>query len=171
MDQVVIVNENDEEIGLKDKVEAHLGSGALHRAFVVIVFNSNGEILIHQRSAEKMLWPLVWDNACASHPQKGESYEAAGERRLTEELGFTCKLELVDKFEYHAMYKDVGAESELCATLIGKYDGEAKPNPAEIADWKWVSEEKLKEEMEKNSEIYTPWFIIALKRLNELKRI
>jgi len=165
MEHVVLVNEDDKEIGLSEKIQAHLGNGFLHRAFACFVINKKGELLIQKRSREKMLWPLYWDNTCSSHPIKDESYEEAGARRLSEELGFTCQLKNVDKFTYQVNFNDVGAENEICAILTGNYDGELKPNPTEIAEYKWISLLELKKDIEKNAHEYTPWFLIAFERL------
>ena len=167
MIDVVLVDDQDNEVGLKEKFAAHMGDGDYHRAITVIVFNSNGETLIAQRSAEKMLWPLVWDNTCASHPLPGEGYEASGERRLAEELGFTCKLRVVDRFSYKEPYQDVGTEHELCTTLLGNYDGPVNPVTEEVADYKWISIVDLKTDMANNPDKYTIWFKIALDRLIE----
>ncbi len=171
MVDLVLIDENDNPIGVKEKMAAHLGDGDLHRAFTILVFNDKGETLVAMRSAEKMLWPLFWDNACASHPLENEGYEAAGERRLSEELGFTCKLEIADRFQYKEKYLDVGSENEVCTTLIGKYDGEVQPVPAEVAEIKWMSVKDLKDDMTKNPDIYTIWFKIVLDRLLEQGKI
>ena len=164
-EQVVLVDEQDSPLGLHGKVEAHVGEGLLHRAFVALVFNAEGQLLIAQRAAGKMLWSLWWDNTCASHPRDGEAYEAAGERRLSEELGFSCPLRLADKFNYHAPFQDIGSEREVCATLIGSYNGAVAPNANEVADWKWVDVPALLEDFEAQPEVYTPWFMLALQRL------
>lgn len=167
MADLVLVDSQDNEIGVMEKVQAHLGDGTLHRAFSAIVFNKNGEALIAQRSAGKMLWPLNWDNTCASHPFPGEDIVASGERRLSEELGFTCPLKKVDVFQYQAKYLDVGAENELCATLIGEYNGLVDLVESEVADYKWVSITDLKSDMVTNPDKYTIWFKIAVDRLIE----
>ncbi len=171
MIEVVLVDERDNEIGLKEKVQAHLGEGSLHRAFTIFVFNDNGETLVTRRSASKMLWPLIWDSACASHPIKGETQEHAGQRRLTEELGFTCQLEAADRFQYKEKYKDIGSENEVCTTLVGEYNGEVHPVPSEVAEFKWLSIKDLKADMAKNPDEYAIWFIIAVDRLIEQGRI
>ncbi len=165
MINLVLVDENDNQIGVKEKVAAHLGDGDLHRAFSTLIFNDKGETLVTQRSAGKMLWPLVWDSACASHPFENETQEAAGERRLTEELGFTCKLENVDSFQYHEKYKDIGAENEICAILTGNYNGEVKPVVEEVADYKWMSVKDIQNDMADNPDKYTIWFKLELDRL------
>jgi len=171
MVQVVLVDEQDNEICLKDKVEAHLHDGTLHRAFAIIVFNSKGEILATLRSADKMLWPLFWDNTCSSHPLQNEGYVEAGERRLVEELGFTCTLEIADRFQYQEKYKDVGSENEICTTLVGEYNGEVHPVQTETADYRWMNVKDLKVDMAENPEKYTIWFKIALDRLIEKGKI
>jgi len=127
--------------------------------------------LTTRRSAEKMLWPLIWDSACASHPTKGESYEVAGGRRLNEELGFTCHLEIADHFKYMEKYKDIGSENELCVTLVGEYNGEVHPIPSEVTEYKWMKIGELKADMAANPDIYAVWFKIALSRLIEQGRI
>jgi len=165
MEQVVLVDTDDADLGLHEKVGAHVGEGLLHRAFTVLVFDSSGRVLIAKRSDDKMLWPDYWDSACASHPRAGESYEAAGERRLLEELGFSCGLHLVDKFTYHVPFHDVGSEREVCATLVGFYDGEVIPNADEVAEWRWVSAQELIEELKVNEGAYAPWFVMAVERL------
>lgn len=171
MINLVLVDENDNEIGVMEKVQAHLGDGTLHRAFTAIVFNKKGETLVAQRSKDKMLWPLFWDNTCASHPLPGEGIVESGERRLSEELGFTCPLKKVDMFQYQLKYLNVGAENELCATLVGEYNGEVKPVESEVADYRWISLVDLKKDMKANPEKYTIWFKIALDRLIEKKII
>ena len=171
MSDVILVDDNDKAIGSMEKVTAHLGTGNTHRAFTVLVFDDKGEILITQRSAEKMLWPLFWDNTCASHPLEDEGYVEAGERRLTEELGFTCQLKVVDRSQYQVQYQDIGSENEVCTTLSGEYNGEVYPVVSEVADYKWISINDLKIDMVKNPNIYTKWFKIALDRLIEQGQI
>jgi len=171
MSDVVLVDDQDNEIGLMEKVTAHLGDGVTHRAFTSLVFNYKGETLIAQRCADKMLWPLFWDNTCASHPLPGEDYVTSGERRLTEELGFTCKLNVADRFQYKLNYNGIGSENEVCTTLIGVYNGEVYPVATEVADYKWISIHELKNDMIASPDKYTIWFKIALDRLIEQGKI
>lgn len=171
MIQVVLVDGQDHISGIKEKVEAHLGEGALHRAFTILVFNEKGETLVARRSSDKMLWPLFWDNACASHPSPGEDYVAAGERRLLEELGFTCKLKVIDRFQYQIKFQDIGSENELCTTLVGEYSGQVNPVKTEVSEYKWMKLDDLKIDMADNPDVYTEWFKIALSRFIEKDRI
>ena len=169
MEKLLLVDKNDKVIGTREKMKCHEGKGVLHRAFSVYIFNPKGELLIQQRSKQKPLWPLYWSNTTCSHPRPGESYVEAGERRLKEEMGFTCALRKVDQFQYRAKYKDVGSENEFLTVLIGVYDGQINPDLGEAKKWKWISLEKLKDDMEKNPDKYTPWFIKGLKRYFKIK--
>ena len=169
MVKLVLVNEKDKKTGLAEKKKAHLGKGMLHRAFTVFIFNSRNELLIQKRSKNKFLWPLIWEASCSSHPLPGENYIAAAKKRLKKELGFACKLKLSGRFQYQANYKNVGAENEVCAFLIGKYTGKIKPNPKEVAECKWVKLEELKRNLKKNSKKYAPWLKIALKHYENSK--
>jgi len=168
MEKLVLVNEKDEVVGLEEKVKCHLNKGILHRAFTILLFNSKGEVLIQKRSKSKMLWPLYWEASCSSHPRENETYKKSGERRLKEELRVDTILKVADKFTYHSFYKDVGAEHEICATLVGKHDHEIDFNADEIADIKWIKIDELKKELNKNSKEYAPWLGIALERLQRL---
>ena len=116
-DLLILVDESDEELGFKSKSECHQGNGQLHRAFSVFIFNPSGELLIQKRSRDKALWDLHWSNSCCSHPQKNEQMQLAVKRRLKEELGIECPVHYLYKFTYHAKYKDVGSEHELCHVL------------------------------------------------------
>ncbi len=169
-ERLLIVDENDKIVGTETKEKCHERKGILHRAFTVFLFNDKGQLLIQKRSKLKKLWPGYWENSCSSHPLKGESYVRAGERRLKEELRISCRLKFLDKFQYQAFYKNVGSENEICAILIGKYNGKIKPNPKEVAAWKWIGLEELEKEIEKNPQKYTPWLKIGLKKLMSLRK-
>ena len=165
MPKLIVVNEKGDIIGAKDKLKCHLGQGILHKAFAIFVFNSQNQLLISRRSAEKMLWPLFWENSCSSHPYLGEDLIMTAEKRLREELGFTCKLKYVTEFRYQAFYKKVGAENEICAILVGRYDGQITPNLKEVVEWKWIRLDNLQKEIKKSPEQYAPWLVIGLKKL------
>jgi isopentenyl-diphosphate delta-isomerase len=162
MAKIVTVNKKDQVLGEKSWQECHLNDGLLHRGFMILIENNQGEILLTKRSAWKPLWPLYWDNSCSSHPYPSETYIQAGKRRLREELGFTCPLKLLFKFSYAVPYKNIGWEREVCAVLWGKANGQVKPNPKEIADYRWISLKELRKDIKKRPEIFTPWLKKAL---------
>jgi len=170
MKKLILVNKKDKVVGFETKKKCHQGKGILHRAFSVYVFNNKKQLLIQKRSKFKPLWPLYWwAPTCCSHPRKGEEYIDAGKRRLKEEFGFSCPLRMIDKFRYQARYKNVGSENEMCAILVGKYNGKIKANPKEIADWKWIDISKLRNDFKKNPDRYVPWLKIGLKRYLKIK--
>ena len=99
-EELILVDEQDREIGCKSKSDCHIGNGILHRAFSIFIFNTNNEVLIQKRSSEKLLWPSCWSNACCSHPRYGEPMKTAVVRRLVQELGFNCPLIFLYKFQF-----------------------------------------------------------------------
>jgi len=161
---VVLVDQNDIQIGKEDKVKCHLPNGKLHRAFTALIFNSDGNLLLTKRSEDKMLWPNDWDGTVASHPRESETYVSSAERRMPEEIGISCKMNYVNKFEYHVPYKDIGSENEICSTLIGMVDSfdNSCMIKDEISEVKWINPDELKNELEQNKDVYCPWMVIAL---------
>ncbi|SFC75610.1 isopentenyl-diphosphate delta-isomerase [Zunongwangia mangrovi] len=158
-DQVILVNEKDEQIGLMEKIEAH-EKALLHRAFSVFVFNKNGELMLQQRALTKYHTPGLWTNTCCSHQREGESNIEAGKRRLMEEMGFTTELKDTISFIYKAPFQNGLTEHEFDHILVGHYDEDPNPNPDEVNAWKWVSLEEVKEDMKVNPDVYTEWFKI-----------
>ncbi|PIN86322.1 isopentenyl-diphosphate delta-isomerase [Candidatus Woesearchaeota archaeon CG10_big_fil_rev_8_21_14_0_10_44_13] len=165
--KIVVVDEKDNFLREEEKSRCHEGEGMLHRAFSAFIFNDKNELLIQKRSRFKVLWPMHWSNSCCSHPIKGETYEGAAERRIREELGISCKMRLLFKFQYSAKYGDIGSENELCAVLAGRCGSKIKigPDPKEIAEFKFVDVKELKKDIEKNPDVYTPWFKMELGRV------
>jgi isopentenyl-diphosphate delta-isomerase len=161
---VILVDQNDNPIGKEDKVKCHLPNGKLHRAFTALIFNEEGKLLLTKRSEGKMLWPNDWDGTVASHPRESETYVSSAERRMPEEIGIACKMNYVNKFEYHVPYKDVGSENEICGTLIGTIDSfdQSSMIKDEISEIKWINPDELKNELEQNRDVYCPWMVIAL---------
>ncbi|MDT8438754.1 MAG: isopentenyl-diphosphate Delta-isomerase [Wenzhouxiangellaceae bacterium] len=164
---LILVDEHDNEIGHRHKLDCHRGHGELHRAFSVFLFDHEGRVLMQQRAAAKPLWPLYWSNSCCSHPRRGETTDQAAHRRLREELGLDGELEYLYKFIYQADYLDVGAEHELCHVFIGLSERtEIEVHPDEIADWRWVSMNDLDRELKDSPDRFTPWFKLEWRELN-----
>ncbi|HEY3786079.1 MAG TPA: isopentenyl-diphosphate Delta-isomerase [Steroidobacteraceae bacterium] len=164
-ESLILVDEADREVGHLSKVECHRGQGILHRAFSLLIFNGEGELLIQQRAAAKRLWPMFWSNSCCSHPRRAESMEAAVYRRLYEELGLHCPLHFLYKFRYQAQFDALGAEQELCSVFIGRCKGPVKADHHEIHAWRWISPEALQGQMAAEAGRFTPWFILEWQRV------
>ncbi|PHY09531.1 MAG: isopentenyl-diphosphate delta-isomerase [Nitrosarchaeum sp.] len=169
---LVLVDQNDNPIGSEEKVKCHLPEGKLHRAFTALLFDKNGRLVITKRSKEKMLWPGDWDGTVASHPREPETYVSSGERRMPEELGITCNLDYLFKFEYHVPYKNIGSENEICGTLVGIVDDliQFTQIENEIDEIKWISVNELISQLKNNPEIYCPWMLIALVLLDKSEK-
>lgn len=159
---VVLVNEQNEKLGLMEKQQAHV-AGLLHRAFSVFVFNSKGELLLQQRADDKYHSPGLWTNTCCSHPRDGETYLEGANRRLQEEMGFECELEEKFHFIYKAELGHQLYEHELDYVFTGTYDGEININKDEVDDYKWIDMDELIDDMNLNPENYTVWFKIIFK--------
>jgi isopentenyl-diphosphate delta-isomerase len=163
---LVLVDEADREVGYLSKAECHRGHGVLHRAFSLLIFNADGELLLQQRAPSKRLWPLYWSNSCCSHPRRAETMEAAIHRRLQEELGLRCALHFLFKFQYRAQFDAAGAEQELCSVFIGRCGDPVSANRNEVLAWRWISPEALQAELAgPGADKFTPWFVLEWQRI------
>jgi isopentenyl-diphosphate delta-isomerase len=166
LDALILVDAADRAIGRLGKTQCHEGSGILHRAFSLLVFNAAGELLIQQRAASKRLWPLYWSNSCCSHPRAGETMDAAIQRRLREELGISCPLQFLFKFRYRAQFDATGSEHELCSVFIGRCAEPVSVDPGEISAWRWIGPDDLAAELSAHGEkTFTPWFMLEWARI------
>lgn len=161
-EHVILVDKADNKVGLMEKIEAH-EKALLHRAFSVFVFNSNKELLLQQRAKDKYHSPLLWTNTCCSHQREGESNISAGKRRLQEEMGFVCELKEVFSFIYKAPFSNGLTEHELDHVMIGAYEEDPIVNPEEVEAFQWMHLDKVKQDIDKNPELYTEWFKIIFK--------
>lgn len=169
MHQIVLVNEQDERIGLMDKLEAHQ-KALLHRAYSVFIFNNNGELLLQKRAENKYHSGGLWTNTCCSHPRPNETNIHGATRRLNEEMGFTVKLDKAFTFIYKAELDNGLTEHEFDHVLVGNYDGPVRPNADEVADWKYVNLDEIEKDLEATPEKYTVWFRIAFPKLLQWMR-
>ncbi|MFN8293455.1 MAG: isopentenyl-diphosphate Delta-isomerase [Chitinophagales bacterium] len=166
-EQVVLVDEQCTELGLMPKLEAH-EKGLLHKAISIIIFNSKGEMLITQRAFTKYHWPGIWSNTCCSHPRAGESFSAAAQRRLQEELGFSTPLQEAFHFIYKATDDISGLiEHEYDMVYTGTYNERFQFNKDEIADVRWVTVNNLLEDVAQHPETYSFWFKIILQEFKQ----
>ncbi len=161
VEEVVLVDQADNTIGVKEKLRAHL-QGNLHRAFSIFVFNSKHELLMQQRNKLKYHTPGLWSNTCCSHPRPNEELESAAHRRLREEMGFNCKLTKIFSCYYNLKLDNNLIEHEHDHVFIGFFNGEPLPVPAEVDNWQWISMKKLKEQIETSPHLFTPWFKIII---------
>ena len=164
---LILVDDEDRQIGTLDKSACHDGEGRLHRAFSLFVFNPRGETLIQRRHPDKRLWPSFWSNSCCSHPREGEMIEDAVVRRAKQELGLSIKPHFLFKFRYKASFLDIGTEFELCSVFVSRTTREPRINASEIEDWRWIAPDDLDQEIDMKPTTYTPWLEIEWKRLRK----
>jgi len=162
-EEVILVNRENEQIGTMPKMEAH-EKALLHRAFSVFIINDKGQIMLQQRAASKYHSPLLWTNTCCSHQRVGESNIEAGKRRLQEEMGFQAELKELFSFIYKAPFDNGLTEHEFDHVMLGSFNAEPNINPEEVASWKWMSPELVKNDIAENSDEYTVWFKIIFEK-------
>lgn len=158
---VVLVDEQNNEIGTAPKATVHTQNTPLHRGFSLFLFNSKGEFLLTQRAKTKKTFPGIWSNTVCGHPGLGESVVDAAKRRLNDELGITNYelKEIKEIAPYRYRFADANGivENEICPILVGHSDVDPKPDSREIEEWKWVGWQEFLEEIKRNPQAYSPW--------------
>lgn len=172
---VLQVDENDHIVGPISKADSHFGSGALHRAFSVLLFDKNNRLLLQQRAHDKITFPSVWANSCCSHPlasaeemneENAMGVKIAAVRKLEQELGIDPSsvpiedFHFITKMKYSARMDAEWIEREIDHILMIQADVEVHPNPNEVASIRWVDEHELEEMLvaQDSDEIIAPWF-------------
>lgn len=163
-ERVVLVDEHDRELGTRGKMRAHL-DGDLHRGFSVFVFAPDQRILLQRRALTKYHSPGLWSNACCGHPRWGEAVPDAAQRRMTEELGFACELDLATQFIYRVGVSPGLIEHEYLSVFVGTAMRNPVPDPAEVDSWRWCSRDMIDRELADDPSAFTPWFPIAWRAL------
>jgi isopentenyl-diphosphate delta-isomerase len=164
LEKLILVDEQDVPVGTMEKMEAHQ-KALLHRAFSVFIFNSKGEMLLQQRALNKYHSGGLWTNACCSHPYEGQETLAAAEKRLQEEMGFTTSLTKAFDFVYKAPFDNGLTEYEFDHVFTGSYESKIIPDPAEVADYCYMSMSDIKNSLQSHPQKYTAWFKIAFPKM------
>jgi len=164
MNQVILVDENDNEIGVEEKISAHK-AGKLHRCFTIFVFNSKGELMLQKRAKEKYHSGGLWTNTCCGHQQPGDPGNKTAHDRLQEEMGFDCDLKEIFTFTYRAELDNDITEHELDHVYVGYYDRGPKLNSDEADDWQWITPDKLRQDVHDYPDKYTFWFKLIIERV------
>jgi isopentenyl-diphosphate Delta-isomerase len=164
MEEVILVDESDQEIGAAEKMQTHR-EGRLHRAFSIFVFDSAGRMLLQKRAGSKYHSASLWSNTCCGHPRPGEAVEVAALRRLREEMDFTCSIKKVFEFIYKVRLTDDMFEHEYDHVFVGTYNGLPAPSAAEVEDWRWIEVDQLVRDLRENPDRYTYWFRVIIDKL------
>ncbi|EEB17291.1 isopentenyl-diphosphate delta-isomerase, putative [Pediculus humanus corporis] len=182
-EKCIIVDEEDNVLGSASKLDCHKiqsdGSLILHRAFSLFIFNSKGEILLQQRSPNKITFPHNIANACCSHPlyeieherneKNAVGVKLAAQRRMNIELGVTQDQTSLDDFHYitRILYKSKDniewGEHELDYILFLKKDLDIVPNPEEISNVKYVAQKDFDDYISNLKHPISPWFKLCTK--------
>lgn len=170
IDQVVLVNEADEAIGLMPKLEAHQ-KGVLHRAFSVFIFNTKGEMLLQRRAFGKYHSEGLWSNTCCSHPLPDEKTYHGAVRRLHEEMGITADLNFIFTFQYRVGLENGLTENELDHVFWGISDAVPQINEAEVSEYRYLRPADIAADMEAHPAHYTEWFKICLSEVVDKVRL
>jgi isopentenyl-diphosphate delta-isomerase len=169
MELIILVDDQDRQIGVEEKLAGHRNGGRLHRAFSVLIFNRRGEMLLQQRSAQKYHFRGMWTNACCGHPRPGEALEGSAHRRLREELGFDTALREMFSFVYTAEDPESGlTECEFDHVFVGEFDGTPQPHPDEVSALRWLAKDELERELAVRPDCYSSWFREAFTRMMAL---
>lgn len=157
---LILVDDQDNEIGTDTRENCHSGKGKRHRAYTALLFH-DGKMLLQQRSKKKLLWPGAWDVSFTSHVYPGETYQQAAGRRALQELGAKVgELEDVHSFVYFAP-QGKNAENEFCRVLVGNFDGKITPNDDEMMAIKWARLSDIRADVKSHPDSYTPWFRLS----------
>lgn len=160
MEHVVLVDEQNNEIGTAPKATVHSDDTPLHRGFSLFVFNRNHELLLTHRAGEKKTFPDMWTNTVCGHPGLGEDVVSAARRRLKDELGIVADdIKVVSPYRYR--FTDVHGimENEICPILVGHANVNPRPNSHEVSGWQWMPWREFLVEIQNISGKYSPWCV------------
>jgi isopentenyl-diphosphate delta-isomerase len=160
-DYVILVDENNNQIGFEEKILAHK-KNLLHRAFSIFIFNDSFEILLQKRAPNKYHSGNLWTNTCCSHPLENLSLVESAKKRLVEEMGIKANLNEVFSFIYQAEFDNGLFEYEYDHVLFGISNNQPILNPDEAIDYKWIKISDLKAQIEKNPGNFTVWLQIMI---------
>ena len=157
-------------VGSMAKAHVHGLDTPLHLAFSCYGFGRDGRMLLTRRSLGKRTWPGVWTNSCCGHPRPGESPAAAARRRVTEELGVVPHdlRPVLPDFAYEATMPDGTRENEACPVFAARAHGDPVPDPAEVAEWRWVPWPEVVAVARTSPWLISPWAALQVGELAEL---
>ena len=134
-----LVDEEDNIVGSVTKAQANSSPEIIHREIRIILYDSEGKILVQKRSPKKKVYPGVWAEACQGHVPCGMNYEEAAHKELLEELGFDTSLRYLRK-----TFVRFPNETHFAVWFVGEYQGqEIKIEPEEVAGVRFVEKGDL----------------------------
>ncbi|MDO9398864.1 MAG: isopentenyl-diphosphate Delta-isomerase [Herbiconiux sp.] len=169
-EQVILLSDDGDPIGVADKRTVHTEDTPLHLAFSCHVTDDEGRILVTRRALSKLTWPGVWTNSFCGHPGPGEEMTDAVLRRARTELGLELTgLELVlPDFRYLAIDASGIVENEICPVYTARAAGPVQPSPDEVAEWRWADAAELGLAVSLTPWAFSPWLALQLPQLQSL---
>jgi len=168
---VIVVNEQDERLGVMEKMAAHR-EGILHRAISVFILNDKHELLLQQRALDKYHSGGLWTNTCCSHPMPSEDVLAAAHRRLQEEMGFDTELEPIFTLRYKADVGNALIENEFDHIFTGRYNDVPLLNPEEALAFQYLPLDAVSSWLKEKPQEFTAWFHLAFPMfVNHLQQV
>jgi isopentenyl-diphosphate delta-isomerase len=171
VEQVLLLDESGNAVGLEDKAVVHHAETPLHLAFSCYVFDPDGRLLVTRRALHKRTWPGVWTNTCCGHPLPDESIRSSVVRRLVDELGLpgVDRLDLaLPRFRYRAVMDNGVVENEMCPVFFAVSSGDPAPNPEEVDSTTWVPWQEFATSVLDGSREISPWCRLQVQELVEL---
>jgi isopentenyl-diphosphate delta-isomerase len=164
LERVILVDPQDRPLGDGHKLDVHR-EGQLHRAFSILIFNAQGELLLQRRAEGKYHFAGHWSNSCCGHPRPGETTYRAALRRLGEELGFQAPLTEDLQLVYRAADPRSGLiEHEYLHVFRGRFVGEPRPDPDEVGAWRWMAPGAVRRALARRPGLFTPWFALLVEK-------
>lgn len=156
---VVLVDEQDNVLGIEDKATVHNSATPLHRGFSVFLFNNKKELLIQKRSSNKKTWPAFWSNSFCGHPRLNETYEDGVYRHGKFELGMTLqKLYFIDSYRYKFALNNI-IENEICPIYLALSNDDIRINKDEVEEIKLFQWNDFLVYLKESLPNFTPWCI------------
>jgi isopentenyl-diphosphate Delta-isomerase len=167
VENVVLLDETGFACGSAAKATVHHAQTPLHLAFSAYLFNAAGQFLLTRRAESKRTWPGVWTNTCCGHPLPGEPIPGSIRRRLRQELGIgAAELVLVlPGFRYQARMANGVLENEICPVYVAYSDATPAPDPAEVAEARWVDWAEFCLAVCNGQQPVSPWCAMQLREL------
>ena len=167
-DLVVLLDAQGQPCGTADRTTVHGQSTPLHLAFSCYVVNGAGLVLMTRRALTKLTWPGVWTNACCGHPQPGEAFEDAIQRRLDQELGAHAAeiAPLLPDFRYEAVDASGIRENEMCPVFVATLAGGVDPDPTEVMEYRWADPGALADVATHSPWLLSPWSVEQIRQLD-----
>lgn len=168
---VVLLSEDGQPIGTREKALVHDADTPLHLAFSCYVLDPGGRLLVTRRALSKATWPGVWTNTVCGHPAPGESFEEAIARRLAFELGVEAGgLDLavaLPDYRYRAVDASGIVENEVCPVFIARADEDVdvRPRADEVMETAWTPLQEVRAAAAAAPFAFSPWMVEQLQQL------